>query len=277
MAVYKDFSTGTMIHLTGAWIDVGRTRPLLEKMKRVAPLLDDIESVHAELVRTHRKETAAEDAIRAIQAEQLDEDRTHDGKARGSFDVLTAFAAIADTAEQAAPYEQAIAILFPDGMRILTATYSDEAGRCKLSRGRLSPEIKATLKSIPSPDGTLLRTVMAWLDAGDALGALEERRAKLEAASARSKETSGAGNALRARNHWIGVVRAVVDMIELEAPQATVRDEVLGPLERALAQAARRSATARAGAGSAPAGDGGSATTSAAADTATPAAPADPS
>lgn len=253
MAVYKDFSTGTMIHLTGAWIDVGRSRPLLEKMKRVAPLLDDIESAHAEVVRTHRKETATEDAISAIQAQQLDRDGVHDRKARGAFDVLGAFAAIADTPEQAAPYEQAIATLFPGGMRVINATYADEAGQSKLARGRLSTDIRATLEGIVSPDGTLLETVTAWLDAGDELGALEERRAKLEAAATRSKEGGGAGNALRARNRWIGVVRAVVDMIELESPDAAMRDDVLGPLDRALAQTARRSASAKAG--SAPAGE----------------------
>lgn len=241
MAALKDLSSATMVHITAAWLDAGRARPFLEKMKRVAPLLEDVEGAHDGLMKAHRKEDASDVAVTAIQVEQLGVDRTHDRKARGAFGALAAFAELANTPEQAASYQRAMDALFPDGMRIVTASYVEEAGRTKLVRDRLSPELKATLKSIPSPDGTLLKTVTAWLDAGDALGALEEKRAKMEAAAARHRQSTGGGHLLRARNRWISVVRAVIDMIELEDPAAGVRDETLGPLERAVAQAARRS------------------------------------
>lgn len=245
MASYKDLSSATMVHITGAWVDVARARPHLEKMKRVAPLLEDVESGHEGLVQAHRKEDATGDAIAAIQAQQLGFDHTHDRKARGSFGILGAFVELADTPEQAATYQRALDTLFSDGMRIVTATYAEEAGHTRLVRDRLTADIKATLKAIPSPDGNLLKTVLAWLDAGDALGALEERRAKLEASVARTREASRGGNLLRARNRWVNVVRAVTDMIELEEPVAAVRDEVLGPLERALAQSVRRHARSK--------------------------------
>jgi hypothetical protein len=240
MASFKDLSSATMVHITAAWLDAGRTRPLLEKLKRVAPLLEDVESAHEGLLKAHNREEVSDGAAAALQAEQLGLDQTHDRKARGTFGTLTAFVEIADTPEQAASYQRALDALFPDGMRIVNAPYAEEAGRTKLVRERLSPEVKATLKAISSPDGTLLKTVAAWLDAGDALGALEEKRAKMEAAAARNRQSSGGGHLLRARNRWINVVRAVVDMIELEEPIGVVRDEVLGPLDRALAQASRR-------------------------------------
>lgn len=240
MASYKDLSFATMVHITAAWVDPKAVRPLLEKTKRVAPLMEDVESAHAGLVKAHHKENAAEGAIAAIQTEQLALDQIHDRKARGAFHVLSGLIDIADSLEEAAPYQTALETLFPDGLRIITATYSDEAGRTKLTRERITPAVKATLKGISSPDGTLLKTVTRWLDAGDALGALEEKRAKLEAASARHYETSGRAELLRARNRWIGVVRAVIDMIDLEGLEGAARDEILGPLERAVSQSARR-------------------------------------
>ena len=38
----KDLTPQQMMHVTGAWLDPRRERPLLAGRKRVAPLLDDI-------------------------------------------------------------------------------------------------------------------------------------------------------------------------------------------------------------------------------------------
>ncbi|WP_437690143.1 hypothetical protein [Sorangium sp. So ce176] len=65
--------------------------------------------------------------------------------------------------EDAAIYLEIRDQLFADGLKFISASYSDEAGEVKLARDRLTPESKAALKALPTPGGNLLKAVQAWI------------------------------------------------------------------------------------------------------------------
>lgn len=237
----KDLSPQQMLHITAAWLDPERDRPHLQKLARVAPLLPDVEQAHEGVRKTHGKEKKNTTALADIQAQQLGLDKLHDRKARGSWNVLTGFADLADDPEDAAFYLELRNSIFTNGLKFITGSYASEAGEAQLARDRLTPERKAALKALPTPSGSLLKAMQAWIHAGEKLGELETARAKLEAeAEGTPQEGTPQGSQLRARNRWIRVVRCVLQMLELEDVDAETERHLLAPLHRALEKADHR-------------------------------------
>ncbi|WP_437734949.1 hypothetical protein [Sorangium sp. So ce1335] len=241
----KDLSPRQMVQITAAWLDPERERPRLVSLKRCAPLLDDIEAAHDGILKSHRRQKKANDELSEIQRQQVAVDQVHDRKARGAHAVLTGFADLADDPEDAAIYLEIRDQLFADGLKFISASYSDEAGEVKLARDRLTPESKAALKALPTPGGNLLKAVQAWFAAGDELGKLDAQRVQLEAQD-RPDQANPRGGQLRARNRWIKVVRSVLQMLELEAADAETTRRLLAPLQREAAKAERRRSTGKA-------------------------------
>ncbi|AUX28830.1 MULTISPECIES: hypothetical protein [Sorangium] len=235
----KDLSPRQMVQITAAWLDPERERPRLVSLKRCAPLIDDVEAAHDGILKSHRRQKKANDELAAIQQKQVAVDQVHDRKARGAHAVLTGFADLADDPEDAAIYLEIRDQLFADGLKFISASYSDEAGEVKLARDRLTPESKAALRALPTPGGNLLKAVQAWFAAGDELGKLDAQRVHLEAQD-RPGEANSPGGQLRARNRWIKVVRSVLQMLELEGPDAETMGRLLAPLQRETAKAERR-------------------------------------
>ncbi|AUX20253.1 hypothetical protein SOCEGT47_007190 [Sorangium cellulosum] len=237
----RDLSPRQMVQITAAWLDPERERPRLVSLKRCAPLLEDIEAAHDGILKAHRKQKKENDELAEIQQRQVAVDQVHDRKARGAHAVLTGFADLADDPEDAARYLEIRDQLFTDGLKFITASYSDEAGEVKLARDRLTSESKAALKALPTPGSNLLEAVQAWFAAGDELGKLDAQRIHLEAQD-RPEPADPRGGQLRARNRWIKVVRSVLQMLELEAPDEETTRRLLAPLEREVAKAERRRA-----------------------------------
>ncbi|WP_438018179.1 hypothetical protein WMF18_03455 [Sorangium sp. So ce315] len=241
----KDLSPRQMVQITAAWLDPERERPRLVSLKRCAPLLDDIEAAHDGILKSHRRQKKTNDELSEIQRKQVSTDQLHDRKARGAHAVLTGFADLADDPEDAAIYLEIRDQLFADGLKFISASYSDEAGEVKLARDRLTPESKAALKALPTPGGNLLKAVQAWFAAGDELGKLDAQRVQLEAQD-RQEPVDPRGGQLRARNRWIKVVRSVLQMLELEAADAETTRRLLAPLQRETAKAERRRSSGKA-------------------------------
>lgn len=236
----KDLTTPQMLTITAAWVDPKRERPKLEGLKRIAPLLADIDSAHMGLGRARRTEKTTSKEMAEIQSQQLALDKIHDRKARGAHAILTGFADLADDPEDATHYLNIREELFPDGLKFITSSYSDEAGQAHIVRERLTAESRGALKALPTPSGSMLKAVLAWLSAGQELGKLEIRKAQLAAAE-RPIEGTVQGNHLKARNRWIKVVSSVISMLELEEEiNADTQRLILAPLHEALAKAERR-------------------------------------
>lgn len=241
---YKDLPPGQMINVTDAWLDPQKSRPKLAAMKRVAPLIEDIEAAHGAVLETHKKDSSAEKALAAIQKKQATLDKVHDRKVRGVYGALTAFADLTDDPAEAEAFLDARDLLCPGGLSFITGSYANEAGTTKFAQDRVPPGTRALLDGIAAPGGTLFKGVQAWWAAGDELGVLEEQRGTLESIKAQDRGEAALqgprGGQIRARNNWIATVRGVVHMIELEQPDKQTRADLLGPLERALSKAERQ-------------------------------------
>lgn len=236
----RDLSSQQMLNITGAWLDPERERPRVQALSRVSPLLPDIQEAHETVQKAHRRDGSVSTELIDIQDQQAELDQIHDRKVRGIHGVLTSFAELSDTPEDAALHLGIRDALFPDGLKFITGSYGDQAGEVLFARDRLTSEATAVLKAMPTPSGNLMKAVNAWFKAGEDLGALEARRAKLESERAQQKSSGVQGGQLRARNRWIGVMRAVLQMIELEKPDVETERHLLAPLERALKKADHR-------------------------------------
>jgi hypothetical protein len=236
----RDLSSQQMLNITGAWLDSERERSRFQALSRVAPLLPDVEEAHEGVQRAHRRDGSISNELIDIQDQQSEVDQVHDRKARGVYGVLTGFAELVDDPKDAALYLDVRDQLFPRGLKFITGSYADEAGEVNFARERLTSESKAVLRALPTPAGNLMKAVNVWFAANEELGILEAGRAKLEAQVAEQKAGSVQVGQLRARNRWIRVVRAVLQMVDLQKPDADIERHLLAPLDRALKEAERR-------------------------------------
>jgi hypothetical protein len=239
----RDLSTQTMVTLSAAWLDPAHARSSIEALPTAAGLLPKVDTAHRRLLKAQpaRAKPKTPPELTAIQVEQSETDVVHDRNARGAYNVLTGFAELADTDEQATAILGLRDKLFPPerGLNVIKMSYADEAGEATLVEKRLTDEDRALLKKLPIPGGTLLDAHKARVNAGKKLGDLDQQRVALEAKEA-LKAGIKSGDALQARNGWIKVVRTLVDAIDLDEPSVTVRKRILQPLEDAERKAEKR-------------------------------------
>jgi hypothetical protein len=257
---YKTLTTPTMVTITGAWLDEEHEKPLIAALPQAGPLLAGAEKAHKGLVLTQKAGGKVNEKAVALQKQQEILDVLHDRKSRGIYNALTAFADLADDADAAAAILGVRDRLYPQGLRLVQWSYTDEAGDAELVDKRLTKTDKALLKQLPAPGGTLADEHKAQVKAAKKLGELEKEKIALLATA---PSTTGI-DVVRARNLWIRTVTAFVAVLALEDLSDADRARILGPLEEAERKADRR----------APKGEATEPTPKKGADA--PAAPADP-
>jgi hypothetical protein len=246
---YRDFPTPLMIELSGDWIDPAGARAQIEELPAAAALLPKITETHRALLKTQAKPKKVPAELASVQEEQAELDTVHDRKARGLFTVLTGFADLTDDPDQGSAFLALRDKIFPPevGLRVVQLPYAEEAGEAKLVEERLDEEDRALLKKLAGPDGKLLDAHKARIKAAARIGELEQKRHDL-AGKEDAEETTKQADVLKARNGWIRVARALVAVIDLTSPTATVRKRILGRLEVADAKVSRRQKPAGGGA-----------------------------
>jgi hypothetical protein len=227
----KDLSNQTMIELSGAWL--GANRPLLEAMPHVAPLVADLQTAHDGLLAAVT--TPPDDGgIGDLTRQMTDLDALHDRLARGIYYLFGALQDLTDDADQKQQYAALTTALFPKGIGIIQASYLDEAGQAALVEASLTSDQKQQLKAIPTPFGSLLAMARAWFKAARELGDTTQKRAAIVQQPKASTATLGQ------RNTWVKIVKAMLAMIELDAPSDDMRATIEGPLNLALSAATPR-------------------------------------
>jgi hypothetical protein len=240
----RNLSVQAMLGISGAWLDPGRERPLIAGIPLLAPFLDELESAHDDLSRMPAAGSDIDAELEALTRQATALDALHDRKLRGIYGVLTAFADLADGPGEAARYLDLADRLFPSGLKGAKRSYLDEADEAALTAKRLTDDIRRTLEALPVPGGTLADEMDAWLDAGKALGDVEEKRVRL---SRDKEETSVSIEDLsKARGRWSRVVNTMLQILDLVPSLETAsRSRLLDPLKAAEADADReRHATA---------------------------------
>jgi len=236
-----DLSAATMVTISGAWLDPEKERPLIERHRRVAPLLDDIAKVHADLLVFQNRGKGTSPEVLALQTKTSELDDAHDRLAKGLNLVLLGFSELCRGYGVEDPYAQIRDELFPKGLQITVESYLVQAGDAELREGRLSATSKRALETTvirtPHGDKSLRDLVNDWAKVADELGAAEAEKVRLRAGH------TVEGSSGPARRAWVKVVSLFVQTLELEEGLSeSERRAILQPLQDAEAKAAKKRA-----------------------------------
>lgn len=236
----KNLSPAAMVSVSSAWVDPARDRPAIQSLPLVAPVLPALDQVHGDLLSKQHLRVSLESEIASIIGAEAGADGTHDRCKRGVHTYLSAMAELARDPLRVAAYLDLRDRLMPLGLMETRRPYLEEVGDAEALPARLDASTRTFLESIVTPEGPLQSYVNEWIGAAGELGRLERRRAEIEAQRAAGQSVSAA-KAHAAKLTWIRVVRAMLNLIEID-PAATpeIKDRILTPLYRAEAQADRR-------------------------------------
>jgi len=238
---FKDFSSPTMIVITGNWIDPTRDRPRIEALPRASGFLPILESAHTQVLTIQSTGKGASVELLALQKEQSLLDGTHDRKLRGSYYLLTALADLVDDPKLAEEFLALRDTLFPYGLKVVQWSYVDEAGEAELVEQRLTTQDRAALKQVTYPGENLLDAHQKRVETARKLGELEKKKLSLMDAQASGNGRPMPADVLKARNGWIKTVRAFLAVLDLEEGLSEAdREELLRPLREAEKKAAHK-------------------------------------
>ena len=246
----KVLSNQAMVGATQGWVTASDTRDALAAIPEVSGYLDKMQAAHQGLLdfQVTGASKSTSDTLKALGDEAFALDDRHDFLARGIDAVLTGNALIAngqpaDSAVTAEAVEEIRAKLFPSGMALINRTYLEEAGEVEMAKSRLTDADRTLLTQLPIAGGTLLDAVNSWIAAGEALGTVERKRARI-AEDDNTAEIVSRSDVVAARNRWIRVVRAILAGLELteELDEESLR-LILQPLQNAVTKAVEKANT----------------------------------
>lgn len=236
----KNLNPSAMLSISSSWVDPARDRPVIQSLPLASALLPALDQVNGNLIAKQYVRVTIEKEIAAVVDAELQADGTHDRSKRGVFTFLSALAELARDPGRAASYLDLRDCLMPLGLMETRRPYLEQVGDAEALPGRLDPEKRTLLASIETPEGPLQSHVDTWIAAAGDLGRLEKRRAEIESQRSAGQSVSAA-EARAVKLTWIRVVRALVNLIEVdEAATPEIKDRILAPLYRAEALADRR-------------------------------------
>ncbi|MFO0587688.1 MAG: hypothetical protein U0441_09115 [Polyangiaceae bacterium] len=218
---------------------------MIEAIETAAPLLSRVQKAHEGLKKSQAQPQQIPEKLQEIQKKQAELDKLHDRKGRGSYLVLSGFAELVDDPEMAADILALRDKIFDPaiGLRVLQASYAEEAGEVVLLEERLDDADLSLLKKMPCPKGSLLDAHHARVTAGKKLGSLEHEKNTLQSDQGSAPgEVTMPADVLRARNAWIKAARALVQVLDLDDLDAPTRAKIVSPLEEAERKADSRAA-----------------------------------
>lgn len=224
-----------MLGVTYPWITAGHPeRVVLEALPGAAGLIPFAESVHGDLLGL---QSGGEAAFLAVLSETLGVyNLQHDDLARAIWHVIMAYRYRTRSMPEAAGIQDLEVALFPAGLQIVSASYLESAGQAEIRRSLLTEARRAVLAGIPMQGGTLLDLVTQWNQVGVDMGNMQNQRATPPATPAER------ANARAVRDRWVRVVRAVLDVLALEANQRPEARRIIERVDNIRAAVKRRRA-----------------------------------
>ncbi|MSP60216.1 MAG: hypothetical protein EXR72_07720 [Myxococcales bacterium] len=216
----KDMSTAQMIHLTSPWVTKDHPdRAALAAIPCTAALLPILEAAHADLLAAQPYVSEPE-RLSFLQVQERDIDLRHDDLMRGVFAMVTGMAFLARDMETRALYTAVRDLCLPDGIAATQRTYKEEAGEALLLKARLTPEARALLARVKTPEGSLADAVGDWMALAGQLGQLEEERDGLIGSAPRPADRRAA------RNQWIRTVNTIAANLDLVGGASVIRERI---------------------------------------------------
>jgi hypothetical protein len=228
-----------MLSHSEQWLSAPALRAGLGAHPVGAALLGEVARVHGHLAGQVERRR-----LHALTLAQLTEllarlDLVHDNMARAIHGVLEALLAATPEPVAAERYARLRDLLFPEGLSIVTRSYSYEAGAITALGARVTAEDMDQMSAIQVGAQTLADWYRTWVDAGQKLGRHVHERAALLASASRGGSASADTDTRAARREWIGVVQMLVGAFDLMKLAPEVREQILAPLDASIDRALR--------------------------------------
>lgn len=244
--VLKHLNNVEMFALIDPWVTNAKRKAAFLSIPEIAPLHAKLAHLREDLIGVRAATAGPSSALKALMAQAVRKDTTHDFIVRAVSQRLEAERLFCLSAEvpneaRAAQCEQAAQKLFPEGQAILNASYLAESGNTARVENLLKEEeaIPALLKSIPvATKTTLLDEVKRWVAVGAELGKLERAREEQEAKETAQPLTRASMATVRSR--WLKLVSLVLTNLEESEAPAEVIETIRGPVMRAADRAGKR-------------------------------------
>lgn len=220
----NNLTEGVMYMLLVYWL--GPLRPLLEGEPSLRWFLERFESLRGDMQTLRRNPQAAIEAAR-LAATRLD--LLHDDRLRALWFALLALELAADDPARRAKFKDARERILDRGLKMVNASYVDEAAEADLVMGRIDAEVLDVLRGAGFDQGTALDLFEAWRAAARELGEVDRARTRIEI----EFTTNERGAYTRLRGEWMKAVKAFRMMVSLVDPHtAGLLTEKLDEMEK---------------------------------------------
>ncbi len=165
-------------------------------------------------------------------------DARHDQLGRGIAYGLRAAEELTEDEHRREQLKSVRAALFPTGLRILRASWLEEAGQAQARVANLTADQRTFLGTLSIEGATMLAHVEEMGRLGEALGNLVASNASAEAAAAAARAPKG--RMVSAKSKLIRAIRTVIDTLVLNDVDAAAVERFVGPLRQQAEDAERR-------------------------------------
>ncbi|WP_437587603.1 hypothetical protein [Sorangium sp. So ce1000] len=242
-----------MVALVSPWVENAQRKRLFLSIPEIAGLHPKAVAAHEAVLAVRPSKAGPSGAMNALNDELARVDERHDHLAKAvcwGIDAHREHCLGEDPPdrERAATCDQVQPKLFPNGLTIIKASPTAEAGNTARIARLLDeePSIGEFLKGIPARGKTtLLHTAQRWIKTGKELEAIEHRRDELAAKEKTAPVTRATIAA--ARSQWFRVVSAVLSNLELSDAPIEAIETIRGPVLKASERAGKRYRGAPAG------------------------------
>jgi hypothetical protein len=249
----KHLTLDEMVALASPWVTNAKRKKLFLSIPEIAALHPKVVVAHGAVLAVRPSDKSKSDTMRALDDKLSVVDTRHDHCAKAVSYGIDAYrehclANDPPDAERSAQCDVVQKKLFPDGLQIINASTTAEAGNTARLAHLLeeAPDVVAFLRSIPAPEKkSLLHTTQQWIEEGKALEAIDHEREELAAKEKTAPVTRATVAA--ARSQWFRLVSAVLSNLELSDAPAEAIETIRGPVLKASERAGKRYAGGGAG------------------------------
>ena len=236
---YRYVDVGTVVAIIAAWVDPKRNRPLMERISRTAPFLEELDDLYAELGRLQLTESVNSKNSKELTKQAGALDATHDQLYKGVFGMLTLVSELTDDADYAQKLIGTRDRFFPSGLKGISQTYLAESGYAAMAEMKVTDDDKTLMADITYKGRTLLQDFEDWVSTGKALGEVEARRTRLKDGEDDTGTT--AGDLRDARIAGIRLVDMISSIVQMPGTaDEETRNILLQPLRKAEEKALQK-------------------------------------
>ena len=196
----------------------------------MAGLLPKLAAAHAGIVAVRAQSTDPE--ARKLMAEAARLDALHDDRVHTIHGALTILAKVSRTGDEHLRLRD---LLFPEGLPHIRKSHSAESGHAAAIATALTPELLARMKAIAIGDTTLFDLHAEYQDAAKQLGAVDEKRARLNRPS-----VTPTAQVMAARREWIRWANVLLTTTENAGVSPETDALLFAPLREAAQKADSR-------------------------------------